>query len=845
MKCIIPLLVFIVISLEANAQDPEQQPTGDHQPTLQVRSNRIYGKLVDENSGKGIEAASVQLYLAHKDSLYEGMLTKSNGNFSFSNISTAYGYKLIISALGYEPFEQIIAASPGENGRFEKDLGNIALHPAIKQLADITITATRPALEMNIDRKVFNVDKSLTATGGTAVDVMKNIPSVSVDIDGNVELRNSTPQIFVDGRPTILTLDQIPADHIEKVELITNPSAKFDASTSGGIINVVLKKEKRFGLNGIVSTSVGVPRVLNGNLSLNLRQGKLNFFMSGGYNQSGGKAKGKTLRENKPGGVTKDYFNQYSVNTRFRKFSSINFGFDYFMDNRNTFSITQRFGGGNSKSDEVQEQEYLNSSKVLAYYGNRVGDSRWGFNRNSTRASYKHTFPQEGRELTADITYNYGKGSSNSTILNRYFYPDGSIYKPSATVNNDGRNNNNQVTFEANYLHPIGENAKFETGLRAYFNDYKSYFNVFGYDNGQETKLPLSNNYKYTENINAVYGTYSQKMGTFSFQAGLRAEYSKFDGLLIDNAFKFGYQYPKSLSNIWNALFPSLFLTQRIGEDDEVQVNFSRRIRRPNFWQLNPYIEINDPVNLRQGNPQLQPEFINSFEFNYSKGFKGGNLLGVLYWRNNPNDITQYSDTITAAQYEQLQNAAVDPNAILNTWVNASTTNRYGAEFTLQYKAGTNFDITPSINLQYRKVNARINDIDLSNKGFNWDARLTANYKIKTDKKPVFNNLAFQVMGNYESPRVIPQGKMLSEFSVDFAIRKDLLKNNRGTITFGINDVFNTRRWGTIYDTENFYQDAYRRWNVRNFRLSFSYKFGKADFSLLNRNNRGGGGDED
>jgi outer membrane receptor protein involved in Fe transport len=842
MKVFIPLLVFTFIFLKAGAQEPEPMPQADA-PTLQIRSSRIYGKLVDENSGKGIDAASVQLYLADKDSLYSGMLTKANGNFSFSNISASHHYRLVISALGYEPIEQVIAAGRGENGRFEKDLGNIVLHPVVKQLADVTITATRPELEMSIDRKVFNVAKSLTSTGGTAVDVMKNIPSVSVDIDGNVELRNSTPQIFVDGRPTILTLDQIPADHIEKVELITNPSAKFDASTSGGIINVVLKKEKRIGLNGIASASVGAPRVLNGNLSLNLRQGKLNFFMSGGYNQSGGKARGKTLRENKPDGITRDYFNQYSLTNRFRKFSSINFGFDYFMDNRNTISVTQRFGGGNSKNSETQQQEYLNKDKVVQYYGDRDGVSRWEFNRNSTRASYKHTFPQQGRELTADITYNYGKSASNSTILNRYYYPDGSTYKPSATVNNDGKNDNDQVTFEAGYVHPLGENAKFETGLRAYFNDYKSYFNVFGYDNGQETKLPLSNNYKYTENINAVYGTYSQKIGAFSFQAGLRAEYSKFSGLLIDSAFRFGYEYPKSIGNIWNALFPSLFLTRQIGEEDEIQVNFSRRIRRPDFWQLNPYIEINDPVNLRQGNPQLQPEFVNSFELNYSKGFKGGNLLGVLYWRNNPNDITQYSDTITAAQYEQLQNAAVDPNAILNTWVNASTTNRYGAEFTLQYKTASGLNLTPSINMQYRKVNAHINNINLSNKGFNWDARLTANYKIKTEK-PLFNNLSFQLMGNYESPRVIPQGRRLSEFSVDLAIRKDLLKNNRGTITFGINDVFNTRRWGTIYDTETFYQDAYRRWNVRSFRVTFSYRFGKADFSLLNRNHRGGRDDD-
>lgn len=844
MKFFLLFVIVFLFSFNAEAQDPEQQPMGDMMPAVQVQANRIYGKLVDESTGRGIDAASVQLYVQQNDSLYGGMLTRSNGNFRFNNISTAYNYKLVITALGYEPVKLTVNASAAGGRRFEKDLGNIALHAVVKQLKGITITATRPALEMSIDRKVFNVAKSLTATGGTAVDVMKNIPSVSVDIDGNVELRNSTPQIYVDGRPTILTLDQIPADHIEKVELITNPSAKFDAATSGGIINVVLKKDKRIGLNGIASLAVGTPGILNGNLSVNARQDKLNFFVSGGYNQSGGKAKSRTLRENKIQGVTRDFFNQNSTNTRSRKFSSINFGFDYFIDNRNTLSVTQRFGGGNSTNKEVQQQEYLNSSKELQYTGDRMEDGRWGFNRNSTRLNYKHTFPEEGRELTANMTYNYGNGSSGSTIFNRYFYPDGQAYKPSATVNNDGSNNNKQLTIEADYVHPVGETTKFEAGLRTYFNDYKSFYNVFGYNNGQETKLPLSNNYKYTENINAAYATYSKKSGDFSFQAGLRAEYSKFDGLLIDSAFKFGYQYPQSLSNIWNALFPSLFLTQKLTEDDEIQVNFSRRIRRPDFWQLNPYIEISDPVNLRQGNPQLQPEFINSFELNYSKNYSGGNFLGVVYWRNNPNDITQYSDTITTEQLAQLENAAVDPNAILNTWVNASTTNRYGAEFTLQHKLGPNFEITPTVNLQYRTVKANINDVDLSNQGFSWEGRLISNYKIKTDRSKLFNNLSFQLIADYESPEVIPQGRRLSEFDMDFAVRKDFLKKNRASITLGINDVFNTRRWGTIYDTENFYQDSYRRWSVRSFRISFSYKFGKADFSLMNRGNRGGGEDD-
>lgn len=849
MRFVLPLLsICIFCFVDATAQTERETQHPAEMPVLQFKSSRLYGKLVDPGSGKGVEAASVQLYLQANDSLVGGMLTKGNGDFSFRNLLAGTSYKLVISALGFENYEQIIqtdALKDKDDATFERDLGNIALQTQVKELADVKIVATKPALEMSIDRKVFNVAKSLTATGGTAVDVMRNIPSVSVDIDGNVQLRNSPPQIFVDGRPTILTLDQIPADNIEKVELVTNPSAKFDAASSAGIINVVLKKDKRIGLNGIAAASVGVPKVLNGSLNMNLREGKINFFLSASRNQSGGKARGETERENKKDGVTQDFFNQYSTTDRMRRFTSLNYGFDYFIDNRNTISITHSVGGGRFNSTELQQQEYLTSAAVPEYYGERTGDSRSGFNWNNVRMNYKRTFPEQGRELTADITYNYVKGSSNSQILNTYTAPDGSEYQPSALVRNDGRNNSPQVTFQADYTHPINENAKFEAGVRSYYKTFRSYFDVFGVgDNGSETKLPLSNNYEYTEMINALYGTYSQKIGKFSYQLGLRAEHSKFDGLLVDSAFKFGYQYPTGIKNLLDGFFPSLFLTQQLTENDQLQFNFSRRIRRPDFWQLNPFIEINDPVNLRQGNPQLQPEFVNSFELNYSHNYDKGNILGVLYWRNNPRDITQYSDTITAEQYDQLKNAAVDPNAILNTFVNANTTNRYGAEFTLQYKAAGNFDLTPTVNMQYRSVNANINNTNLSNEGVNWNAKLIANYKIKMDKIAVLHNLSFQLTGQYESAQVIPQGRRLPQYGVDFAMRKDFLKNNKGTLTLGVNDVFNSQRWGTIYDTETFYQDSYRRWNVRNFRLTFSYKFGKADFSLLNKL-RGHQNDED
>ena len=847
MKFFFTLLLFHLFVLDIQAQiDRDQQPSSESS-VIKINTSRLYGKLIDKNTNKPISAASVQLFIADKDSIIAGMLSKPNGDFELLDIPANQNLKIVISAIGFEPYEQTIEGGTASrrSGNLEKDLGNIEMEPNVQVLGGVTIVSSKPVLELAVDRKVYNVAKSLTATGGTAIDVMKNIPSLKVDIDGNVQLRNSSPQIFVDGRPTILTLDQIPADNIEKVELVTNPSAKFDAASSGGIINIVLKKNKRIGLNGIVSVSAGTPKILNSNLNLNLREGKFNFFASGGYNQSGGKAKGETKRQNKTGNVIQDYFNQVATNNRLRRFQSLRFGADYFIDNRNTLSVTQDFGKGRFRNREEQEQRYLDQSEIMQYFGSRFANARSTFRRRSTRLSYKHSFPQTGRELTADITYNYGKRTENSDIDNIFLNPDGSTFKPASKVRNEGSGRNEQFTFQADYVHPFNEDTKLETGIRSFQNESRSFFNAFAVDNGLETKLPLSNNYKYRETVNAVYATYSGKKKTFSYQFGFRAEHSKFTGTLIDSAFKFGYQYPADIKNIWDAIFPSMFLAKQIGEKDQLQFNYSRRIRRPNFWQINPFIDINDPVNLRQGNPQLRPEFINSFEFNYSKDYKNGNFLTSVYFRNNPDDITQYSDTITAAQYEQLQNAGVDPNAILNTFINASTTNRYGAEFVLQHKQGKNFTITPSVDFQYRTVKANVKGLDLSNDGFSWEAQLTTDYKIETNTKSILNNLGFQLMGEYESAEVIPQGKRKPEFNVDFAMRKDFLKNNKASITFGINDIFNTRRWGVIYDTETFYQDSYRRWNVRNFRITFSYKFGKADFSLSRRNERSGGGDDD
>ncbi|HVG43006.1 MAG TPA: outer membrane beta-barrel family protein, partial [Chitinophagaceae bacterium] len=779
-----------------------------------------------------------------KDSIVGAMFTRPNGDFRFTNLSPADSFKLVITAIGYAATEQRIPfSSSGNNGFFEKDLGNILLEQDVKTLAAVTVTAQKPALQMGIDRRIFDVSKSLTATGGTAVDVMKNIPSVTVNVAGEVTLRNSTPQIFVDGRPTILTLEQIPADNIERVELITNPSAKFDAASTGGIINVVLKRNKRVGLNGVISVGAGYPNILNSNVSLNARQGAFNFFVSGSYNQSGGKANGSTERQNLNKGIIENYFNQYSINNRQRRFASIRFGLDYFLDNRNTISVTQGLVKGKFDNKEEQDQEYLNSNKILERFGDRTSENKSDFNRYTTELNFSHKFPDVGKELTAGITYNYGNGATNTNILNRFYFPDGREFSAPARVRNEGSNNNDQVTVQVDFVNPLSENAKLETGIRSFINNYGNKFSTYSINNGSETKLPLSNNIEYREMVNAFYITYSNKLKWISYQAGLRAEHSDFSGSLLDSGKDFGYRYPKSIDQLFDALFPSLFLTKELSESAEMGANYSRRIRRPNFWQLNPFVDINDPVNLSQGNPELRPQFTNSFELNYSQEYKSGSFMASAYFNNTQGNITRYSDTISAAQYAQLNNAAIDPNAILNTFINGRYSNRLGGELTLQHKIGERFEITPTVNAEYQKVKADVNGLNLSNKGINWEAKLITNYRIVTEKPSFFNNFSIQAIGEYESPRIMPQGKALPEYSVDFALRKEFLKDKRGSLTLSANDIFWTDREGTIYDTENFYQESYRR-NVRNFRINFSYRFGDNDFKLFNRNSNNGGGED-
>ncbi|MDB5253173.1 MAG: hypothetical protein JWP27_2342, partial [Flaviaesturariibacter sp.] len=408
-----------------------QMPGGGRPGGGQTMTGRFYGRVVDA-SNKGLEAASVVLVTNRMDTATKqrkevvigGMLSASNGDFSIENIPVMGQYKLRVTGIGYKTLEQSVAFTRPQGNdpavmmsALDKDLGNIKMQIDGKVLSTVTVTATRPQLQLGIDRKVFNVDRNITSAGGTAVDVMKNVPSVSVDIDGNVTLRNNAPQIFVDGRPTTLTLEQIPADAIESVEIITNPSAKFDASGgTAGILNIVLKKQKRVGYAGNVRASIDSRAKMSAGGDVNIRQNKVNFFAAGQYMQRKSIGEGETNR------VTTDTIrtltNQKDNSVMEGQFGFGRAGFDYFINNRNTITLSGSMARGHmdpvGTSDIYTTIDHAVSDTML--HDIRSTNSTNKFRNWGSQLSFKHNFPKAGNEWTADVTYNKGRNENNSFI---------------------------------------------------------------------------------------------------------------------------------------------------------------------------------------------------------------------------------------------------------------------------------------------------------------------------------------------------------------------------------------------------------------------------------------------
>ncbi|WNJ19124.1 outer membrane beta-barrel protein [Pontibacter sp. G13] len=873
---------------DAIAQFPPDGGGGRPDPS-KMMIGRVYGKVVDE-TGKGVAYAAIQVKgkkfdfatRTLKDTVWAGQLTQGNGEFNIEKLPVMGAFTLNISILGYAEISQEFdfgmkmpggGQRPGGGGRpgsapkdstkqgqakpkstgrptgrpsggsggwggfgggnFEKDLGNILLEPQAVELDQVEITGRATTTTLSLDRKSYRVDSDLTTDGGTAQDALKNVPSLSVDLDGNVSLRNGSPQILIDGRPTTLSLDQIPANSIETVEVITNPSAKFDAGGgNAGIVNIVLKKERRLGYNGSVRGGVDSRGGFNGGGDINARGEKINLFGSAFFFGNRRYNEGETDRENffeTPESV----LNQTTESRTKGIFGSFRGGLDIFLSNRNTLTVGGSFVRGqfNPTSELISNTQFLFTDSLITSQYVRTSDQERGFQNAGGSVQFKHLFPKKGAEWTADVYYNqvrFEGGSNFQTV-----FQEG----PESFELQDLTGQGSFFTVQTDFINPLANKIKLEGGLKAILqNNENTNFNAIVDANGEvlQQVTQLADQYRYDNDIYAAYLQASRQGKKFGVQLGLRAESSFFQGELIGQDSSFAIEYPF-------ALFPSAFLTYNMKGDNQLQLAYTRRVKRPNFFQISPFIDFSDSLNLRRGEPRLLPEFTNSLELSYQKVFKNHNILASLYMKQATNLITTYQFT----EYNDL----LDREVVITSYTNSDEAVAYGAEVTVKNSLFGWLDVTTNINAFQAQVDATNVSEELSIDQFSafiketlqfrlkkgWALQLNGTYRTRASFTPSANNNPFG-RGRGSIPTNSAQGYTRALWFVDASIRKSILKN-KGSFTLSMSDIFATRRFGSVTITDFFNQETAQIGNPQLVRANFSYRFGKMDTSLFRRKN--------
>ena len=863
MKGLITFFLVLIISRSAYAQYPKGGFGGK-----QMNVGHFYGRVIDAATKKGIEFTTVQLTQNKIDSstnqpidvVVAGQLTKTNGDFSLENLSVMGEYKLQVTAMGYGLYEKKISFNIkfGQGGMqqmlnaVDKDLGNISLNITAVNLNEVVVTNETGVFEMKIDKKVYNVGKDASNAGGTAEDVLKKVPSVNVDIDGNVTMRNAAPQIMVDGRPSTLSVDQIPADAIETIEVISNPSAKYDASGGGsGILNIVLKKNRKPGYNGNIRAGIDSRLKFNSGGEINNRQGKVNMFLSGMFNQRKSIVNSETDRSYNLLIPQIDLFQtDTSVTKGFMGFGRG--GFDWFINNRNTLTVFGMFNRGsfNPTGELFSKTDTVYSDSVVTTSSYRKTNSSRDFQNIGTGISFKHIYPKDGKYWSGDINFNKSKSANGGDYKTQYFGSDGSTLGNLVQQKVEGEGDVQFITAQTDFVNPVTEKIKIETGLRGALRQYNSSSTnkIYNYDSSEYQIIPSDiSDYKYTDQVYAGYFTFTNQINKFGYQIGLRAESSFYTGKILSNDSTFTNSYPVSL-------FPSGFMSYKINDDNSFQFNYSRKINRPTFFQLLPYTDYTDSLNLSRGNPDLKPEFVNALEANYQKIFdRKNNLLISVYYKNTNGIITNYQ----VQEFDSVLNRG----AIISTYANASSSYAYGAELTTQNAVTKWFDLSMNINAYNSYINGSNLVENLTNQQFSWFAKASTTFKIPKNftlqaSGDYRSKTALQVGGNTQSrfggsgmgmgggggnymggTTTTAQGYTKPNYGIDASVKYEFMKNKAASISLSVSDIFKTRKNINYSSSEFFTQTVDRRKDARVFKLNFNYRFGKFDVSLFKRKN--------
>ena len=779
--------------------------------------------VIKNQAKQGIPDVSLALLRSNDNSLAKGNTSNEDGSFIIENVSEG-SYKLRISSLGLaeQIIDNIIVTSSSNN----IDLGIIIVAKSEKALKEVEVVKERNMLEMSIDKKTFNVDKNITATGGTAADVLQNIPSVTVDATGNVSLRGkSNVTILIDGRPATLlagdvasALQALPSASIESVEVITNPSSKYDAQGKTGIINIITKTNKNQGLNGTATLGIGTRDKYNGGLNLNMRKSKWNYALNSNFRISNNYQRTTTTRKN----LANDS-GSYTYGDGLREFdgsfNSITIG--YSPDTQNTISLTQNINFMRFGNKGYQDFDLLSGPDNSYNTQRRDEIFRGGPNSGSTNLNWKHKFKKPKQELTTDGSFSYSQTDINQTLRTYTLDADRNIASGITLQEIPSSNQNRNFNIQTDFSSPVGrKDGKLETGLKTQNFWFNSINNAtITLPGATATKdLILQNQYEYQQHTHAAYINYNNKYKKWSYQGGLRAEYAAYDG-------QGGAVTMTQYSNFFLNLFPTAYLAYQVKQNQQLYINYSRRTDRPFFRSLLPYLNISNALDTNSGNPNLKPEFIDNVEFSYNIQLpKGNNIMASVYFQNtnnlNQNFTKTYADGTSFTQP-----------------VNLSSGRTYGLELTAKTQILKPWDATISTNFFQNKINGDNIDPSISNDGFSWFAKLNSNYKFS-------KQLSLQLMANYESAKPAAQGRLQEVYWMDLALKGNFLKNNKASVTLNVTDIFNTRKYTTNYNLPLYFQSIYRDRETRIATITFTYKFGRTEFGGMDagRGKRGKGG---
>ena len=756
----------------------------------------LKGKITDKENKTPIHFATISL-LRKDSSIVAGLESREDGGFSLTRIPDGTAI-LRISFVGYLSYFRSLPAG----NRTPLNLGTISLVPDASQLQAVVVSADKSAFKTEIDKKVFNVDKSLASKGGTAVDALRQVPTLNVSASGNILLRNGAPVILLDGKQTTLSLDQIPADQIQSIEVIPNPSARYDAQGNNGIVNIVLKKNRKPGLNGSITGTWNSLRENYEFLNLNAYKKRWNFTLNymGHHHRNAGTS--EMTRTNLTDHTS---LTQYGNNETTGPFHKFRLGADFFMDDHNTLSLSGDIGFGSHPTTTSQITYYKDPLGNIDSGSSRTTDAGRKFTFSHATLDYTHDFKKAGEKLTgsAALEAYYGPESGNYNML--YLDKSGVATSSASLQQYSSLIRAHSITLQSDYTDAFRDGkAKLETGIKAILHQDHNYNFLRNYDSSSqhynEDSL-ASYNYNYNDNTYAAYASYSDQLGKFSYMAGLRFERYDYKGVMLDTSLNFNFHT--------TGLYPSLFLTEKLGSNTELHLNYSRRINRPDFGQKSPRTDYSNPQNLQRGNPDLQPENTNLVELSYNTLFNTSSLTTTLFAKNTQHAITNYS-------------APISPDTLLSTYMNANSNNTYGAEILFKLPILKWWNATANLNLYRTSINADNLAEDLSNSGFSWFAKVNSDIKIK-------DIVTFQLTGNYTAPQVMAQGKTLSSGGMDIAVKKDLLKNKAASLIISLSDVLNTEKERVQTYSENlFTQEAINKPITRVLKINFTYTFGRS-----------------